>query len=65
MLDVGAQGCIEQLETVEGEKGGELVGDGALVGVVQGQSYGQRGSWSVSACLCGNICSLSPISCST
>ena len=60
VMDVGAQCCIEQLETVEGEKGGELVGDGALVGVVNGQGHGQIGSWSGSACLC----SLSPISCS-
>ena len=34
VLDVGVQGCVKQLETVDGVQGVELVGDVALVVVV-------------------------------
>ena len=49
VLDVGLQGCVKQLETVDGEQGVELVGDVALVVVVLGEGHGERGSWSGSA----------------
>jgi hypothetical protein len=39
---------------------GELLVDG-----VQGLGHGQRDSWSGNVCPCGDICSLSPFSCST
>ena len=43
VLDVGVQGCVKQLETVDGEQGVELVGDVALVVVVEGQGHGEVG----------------------
>ena len=43
MLDVAAQGCVEQLENLKGSRG-----DGVLVVVVvQGLGHGQRGSCQV------------------
>ena len=43
VLDVGVQCCVKQLETVDGVQGVELVGDVALVVVVQGQGHGEVG----------------------